>query len=371
MVVAITDLQGPGSETFKQAQVAQDGNIALTDPLGTIRAQGLTPRELERAIAQRIREKRLVHNAQVTVTFPEPRRAGDAVLPAPVAPELEKLLRKRIPEVRLQGTPLSDVIDFLRDTTGANIFVNWKVLEGVGIERNAPVTLRFRDVSFDKVLRLVLEEVGGGNVALAYIAEENVITISTEEDLAREPKAGQVQAAGEYYVSGIERPGTYALSGPIKLSQALIAAGGKGVAGKYVIVVRRSQLGSERMPFAIDDLIHGRVPDMLVEKGDVLMVTEKPAATQPTEHDGYRIDGDVPRPGTYALPVGRQLNVLQALISAGANPPDIEDKWISVYRDGRLMYAREIRAAGTNMLIHPGDRVVVGDKRPAELDREP
>ena len=93
-------------------------------------------------------------------------------------------LEKRLPEVRLENSAFADVVDFLRDVSGANIFVNWRALEGVGIDRNAPVTARLRDVKFDKVLRTVLDEVGGGTVRLGYTVDEGVITISTEEDLA-------------------------------------------------------------------------------------------------------------------------------------------------------------------------------------------
>ena len=86
--------------------------------------------------------------------------------------------------MRLENSAFADVVDFLRDVSGANIFVNWRALEGVGIDRNAPVTARLRDVKFSKVLRTILDDVGGGTVRLGYTIDEGVITISTEEDLA-------------------------------------------------------------------------------------------------------------------------------------------------------------------------------------------
>lgn len=96
------------------------------------------------------------------------------------------LLEKALPEIRFQDVAFADVIDFLRDTTQANIFVNWKALEAAGIDRNAPVSTRLRNVKFSKVLRTVLESVGGGATSqVSYTVDEGVITISTTEDLAR------------------------------------------------------------------------------------------------------------------------------------------------------------------------------------------
>jgi type II secretory pathway component GspD/PulD (secretin)/tetratricopeptide (TPR) repeat protein len=98
------------------------------------------------------------------------------------------ILDKNLPEIRFQDVAFADVVDFLRDTTQANIFVNWKALEAQGIDRNAPVSTRLRNVKFSKVLRTILESIGGGAAAggtLGYTVDEGVITISTTDDLAR------------------------------------------------------------------------------------------------------------------------------------------------------------------------------------------
>ena len=52
------------------------------------------------------------------------------------------------------------MVDFLRDVSGANIFVNWKSLEGAGVDRNAPVTAKLRNVKFSKALSIILDSVG-------------------------------------------------------------------------------------------------------------------------------------------------------------------------------------------------------------------
>jgi Flp pilus assembly secretin CpaC/uncharacterized membrane protein YgcG len=94
-------------------------------------------------------------------------------------------LDRRLPEVKFDAVGFSDVVDFLRDLTQANIFVNWRALEAAGVDKNAPVTARLRDVPFSKVLRTILDDVSGGTVKLGYTIDEGVITISTDDDLAK------------------------------------------------------------------------------------------------------------------------------------------------------------------------------------------
>jgi general secretion pathway protein D len=96
-----------------------------------------------------------------------------------------KQLDQPLPEVKFDNVAFSDVIDFFRDVTGANIFVNWRALEGAGIDKSAQVSTRLRNVKFSKALTTILDDVGGGTVKLSYTVDEGVITISTVEDLAK------------------------------------------------------------------------------------------------------------------------------------------------------------------------------------------
>lgn len=93
-------------------------------------------------------------------------------------------LERKLPELKFDGVPLADVMEFLRDVSSANIIVVWRALETAGIDKNALVTARLRDVKFSKALDTILSDVGGGTVRLGYTVDEGVITISTEEDLA-------------------------------------------------------------------------------------------------------------------------------------------------------------------------------------------
>ena len=74
-------------------------------------------------------------------------------------------------------------MNFLRDTTNTNLFVNWKALEAAGVDRNTPVSVSLREVPFRKALTTILSEVGGGTANLAFTIDEGIITISTRDDL--------------------------------------------------------------------------------------------------------------------------------------------------------------------------------------------
>jgi Flp pilus assembly secretin CpaC len=94
-------------------------------------------------------------------------------------------LDRPLPELNFDAVAFGDVVDFLRDVSGANIFVNWKALETAGVDRTAPVTARLRNIRFSKALTIILDSVSGGTVPLGYTIDDGVITISTGEDLDR------------------------------------------------------------------------------------------------------------------------------------------------------------------------------------------
>jgi general secretion pathway protein D len=94
-------------------------------------------------------------------------------------------LDRQLPELKFDAVGFSDVVDFLRDVSGANLFVNWKSLEAAGIDRNTPVNTTLRNIKFSKALSTILDSVGGGQTKLGYTVDEGVITISTLDDLSK------------------------------------------------------------------------------------------------------------------------------------------------------------------------------------------
>jgi hypothetical protein len=98
---------------------------------------------------------------------------------------VEAAIEKRLPGVNLDAVGLSDAIDFLRDISGANIFVNWKALEAAGIDKNTPITLRMRDVKVTTALTAVLNDAAGGSGKLIFDVQDGVVVVSTAAALQR------------------------------------------------------------------------------------------------------------------------------------------------------------------------------------------
>ena len=94
-------------------------------------------------------------------------------------------LERPLPEINFDKVGFTDAVDFLRDVSGANIFVNWRALENAKLDRNSPVTARMRDIKLSKALAIILDSLGGDTVKLGYTVDDGVITISTDDDLAR------------------------------------------------------------------------------------------------------------------------------------------------------------------------------------------
>jgi len=94
-------------------------------------------------------------------------------------------LQTIIPQLDFDEIPFKDVVDFLRNVSGASFYVNWKALTLQGIDRQTPVTVHLTKVSVAKALDVILRDVGGTN-PLQYVVDEGVITVSTRDDLARQ-----------------------------------------------------------------------------------------------------------------------------------------------------------------------------------------
>jgi uncharacterized membrane protein YgcG len=88
-------------------------------------------------------------------------------------------LNQQLPRVQLDAVPLADALDFIRDSAGVNLVVQWRALELLGIDRQTPVTLDVGGVSMKKVLRLMLADAGPGE--LTYYVADNVVTVTTRE----------------------------------------------------------------------------------------------------------------------------------------------------------------------------------------------
>jgi hypothetical protein len=108
--------------------------------------------------------------------------AAPTTRPAPTGYEVSpgRALAAKLPDIKFNGIPLQDAIDFVRDVSGANIHVNWRALELLNVTRQMPVTLQLSNVTTRRVLRSLLDETGSGEMLTFYI-DEGVIEVTTKE----------------------------------------------------------------------------------------------------------------------------------------------------------------------------------------------
>jgi type II secretory pathway component GspD/PulD (secretin) len=93
-------------------------------------------------------------------------------------------LGKKLPRLNFEGTEFQAVIQSLRSVTGASIRVKWNVLQQAGVEKTALVSINLADVTFERAIRAILDEVGTAQ-ALVFVVDDGIITISTPEDFSR------------------------------------------------------------------------------------------------------------------------------------------------------------------------------------------
>lgn len=130
-------------------------------------------------------------------TATQPAKAPPARRSAPTAAQpgrskrhgaLETLraMNQRLATIEFADVPLRTVVEFLAELSGLNLHVRWRTLEAVGIEPDTPVGLKLKDVTLHQVLRYVLQDAGGEGIELAWQQTDNVIVITTAEDLDRQ-----------------------------------------------------------------------------------------------------------------------------------------------------------------------------------------
>jgi hypothetical protein len=103
--------------------------------------------------------------------------------PSPATEATNRKLQEKIADVRLADVGIGVAFDQLRDSTGLDIFVNWKSLEVAGIDRNAPVSLHLKNKKLSISLDLILTVAGAEHEALGYSVDDGVVVVSTRADL--------------------------------------------------------------------------------------------------------------------------------------------------------------------------------------------
>jgi hypothetical protein len=100
----------------------------------------------------------------------------------------ETIRRVRLTRMVAKITPggtFAEAIDAMRDSTHANIFVNWRALEEVGITRDTPILLGVNYLPLHTTLDLLLMVAANGERKLGYSVVDDAIQVSTVGELAK------------------------------------------------------------------------------------------------------------------------------------------------------------------------------------------
>jgi len=99
-----------------------------------------------------------------------------------------KKLAKEISKLSFAEIDLRDVIQFLREYSEVNIRVDWEVLLASGIEPTTKVSTNERNVTVEKVVALILQDLGSAPTddgRFDYLVDDDVLFISTRKAIER------------------------------------------------------------------------------------------------------------------------------------------------------------------------------------------
>lgn len=83
--------------------------------------------------------------------------------------------------IEMAETPLGDVLDYLADKLGVQIYVKWRVLGQANLSKDTPVSMKLKDAPGDMVLDLLLADL---NNDLTHTVQHGVLMISSKQDFA-------------------------------------------------------------------------------------------------------------------------------------------------------------------------------------------
>jgi polysaccharide export outer membrane protein len=236
------------SPTFAQGlRVSASGDVTIPH-LGEVRADGLTPTELEQDVGRRLVERGILRSPQVTVTVVEYRSRTVAVVGAVERPGVFPVTRP--------GATVSDLIWAAGGPTkDSGRVVQLVPVAGPPGAMGTPVRL-----DLDTLLNA-----SAGNEYAIPVRAGDVISLGP---------AGNIQVQG-----WVDKPGSYPVSRGMRLSGAVAAAGGPLFPAdkKHTEVLRVLGTGEpQHFVVDLDAVAQGHASDVVMLDGDVVRM---PAST--------------------------------------------------------------------------------------------
>jgi hypothetical protein len=105
-------------------------------------------------------------------------------LPTPSAAEVTRKLARVLPSVKCDATPLAKFIAWFEDSTGINVYIEWRDL-AAAVGPESPVTLDVRNISAGAALQLALDQAPLAGPGLGYAVLDGIVKVSTTSRLDR------------------------------------------------------------------------------------------------------------------------------------------------------------------------------------------
>ncbi len=96
----------------------------------------------------------------------------------------QRLMDTKVP-VDFNNNTLEQVVSYLQQVSGVDIYVDYKALGNAGIDRSTPVTLKLQDTSVATALERVLEQLGEGQDRPQWDVQDGVLTVSSDEAMRK------------------------------------------------------------------------------------------------------------------------------------------------------------------------------------------
>ena len=113
--------------------------------------------------------------------------ARKVAAPATRPTTLHEKLARNIERLSFTDIDLKDVIQFLREYSGANIYVNWRVLDAAGIRKKTKISLDLRNITVKRALGLVLRDISversGPDGQVGSVLDGDLVLVTTGSNL--------------------------------------------------------------------------------------------------------------------------------------------------------------------------------------------
>lgn len=148
----------------------------------------------------------LSDGSSATLRTPGTPSESNAAPAQPATSDLATRLAAVIPEFKVEAMPLADVLALFAQLTGIPTTANWNALETVGIEKDTKVALSLVNISANKIMDLLLDEVGAGETYLGSAFVDDGLEVSTLESFAdgTRLRAKDHDRLTEIYLDGLQ-----------------------------------------------------------------------------------------------------------------------------------------------------------------------